>query len=62
MASKRKKKRFQASSNYSPSGDQPTAIKEMVENIVSGQNHQVLLGVTGKWKNVFYCQCDREAK
>lgn len=50
MASKKKKKDFKLRSNYSPSGDQPTAIKEMVENIVSGQNHQVLLGVTGSGK------------
>lgn len=35
---------------YTPSGDQPQAIKELVEGIERGDKHQVLLGVTGSGK------------
>ncbi len=41
---------FQLVSDYKPSGDQPTAIKELVEGINSGELNQVLLGVTGSGK------------
>ncbi|HTI68467.1 MAG TPA: excinuclease ABC subunit UvrB [Candidatus Limnocylindria bacterium] len=41
---------FQLVSNYSPAGDQPTAIKRLVEGLKGGQKHQVLLGVTGSGK------------
>src|SRR6195952_5685142 len=34
-------------SDYEPAGDQPTAIKELVAGIDSGERSQVLLGVTG---------------
>lgn len=37
-------------SNYKPSGDQPTAIKELIEGLNRGDKHQVLLGVTGSGK------------
>jgi excinuclease ABC subunit B len=37
-------------SNYIPSGDQPTAIKQLLEGIESGLAHQTLLGVTGSGK------------
>jgi len=37
-------------SNYTPSGDQPTAIKQLLEGIDSGLAHQTLLGVTGSGK------------
>jgi excinuclease ABC subunit B len=37
-------------SEYSPSGDQPTAIAELVEGIRNGEATQVLLGVTGSGK------------
>lgn len=43
-------KPFQLVSEFKPSGDQPEAIRSLVENIKSGQNHQVLLGVTGSGK------------
>lgn len=33
-----------------PSGDQPRAIRDLVDNIRQGQKHQVLLGVTGSGK------------
>ena len=36
--------------DYKPSGDQPTAIRDLVEGINSGDRSQVLLGVTGSGK------------
>ncbi len=41
---------FNLVSNYSPSGDQPKAIEELVEGLNKGQKHQVLLGATGTGK------------
>ena len=41
---------FKLVSEYTPSGDQPTAIKELVEGIRSDDQDQVLLGVTGSGK------------
>lgn len=42
--------KFKLVSNYKPSGDQPNAIKELLQGIEKGQNHQTLLGVTGSGK------------
>ena len=42
--------RFELVSNYKPSGDQPEAIKKLVEGIKEGKRDQVLLGVTGSGK------------
>ena len=42
--------RFHVNSEYSPAGDQPTAIAELVDGIESGLAHQTLLGVTGSGK------------
>ncbi len=44
------KQPFKIKSKFKPSGDQPTAIKELVENFKNNQDHQVLLGVTGSGK------------
>jgi excinuclease ABC subunit B len=44
------KKLFHLESPFKPSGDQPKAIKDLVENFRKGQNHQTLLGVTGSGK------------
>ena len=41
---------FKISSDYSPTGDQPTAIKQLVSGVKSGENYQTLLGVTGSGK------------
>jgi excinuclease ABC subunit B len=41
---------FKLVSDYSPAGDQPTAIKELVESAHAGERDQVLLGVTGSGK------------
>lgn len=43
-------KPFVISSEYSPSGDQPTAIADLVQSARDGEKTQVLLGVTGSGK------------
>ena len=54
---------YKLESHYSPTGDQPQAIKQLVSGINKGDPYQVLLGVTGSGKtftmaNVIQ-QCDR---
>ncbi len=41
---------FKLQSSYSPTGDQPQAIRALVEGLAAGKAHQVLLGVTGSGK------------
>lgn len=41
---------FKLVSKYSPTGDQPEAIKKLAGGLKSGKKHQVLLGVTGSGK------------
>jgi len=41
---------FQLTSEFQPTGDQPVAIKQLVDGINSNTKHQVLLGVTGSGK------------
>ena len=41
---------FKLTSKYSPTGDQPEAIKQLTEGINRGEHAQVLLGVTGSGK------------
>ncbi len=41
---------FELVSNYEPSGDQPKAIKELVDGLNEGKHEQVLLGATGTGK------------
>ncbi len=41
---------FQLHSPYQPSGDQPSAIKQLVQGINDGEKFQTLLGVTGSGK------------
>ncbi|WP_167615184.1 excinuclease ABC subunit UvrB [Maribellus sediminis] len=41
---------FKVVSDYKPTGDQPEAIKQLVEGIVNGERFQTLLGVTGSGK------------
>lgn len=42
--------KFELHSNYTPSGDQPTAIKQLTEGVERGDKFQTLLGVTGSGK------------
>ncbi|WCP66309.1 excinuclease ABC subunit UvrB [Vibrio tubiashii] len=41
---------FDLVSDYKPSGDQPTAIEQLLDGLDSGLAHQTLLGVTGSGK------------
>jgi excinuclease ABC subunit B len=41
---------FKIVSDYEPAGDQPTAIRELVDTALTGEKNQVLLGVTGSGK------------
>jgi excinuclease ABC subunit B len=41
---------FQLRSSYSPAGDQPEAIRQLVEGLHAGETCQTLLGVTGSGK------------
>lgn len=42
--------RFEMVSEFAPAGDQPRAIEELAEGVVSGERDQVLLGATGTGK------------
>ncbi len=48
--------RFQIKSEYSPKGDQPQAIKDLVEGVQRNDRTQVLLGVTGSGKTYTMAQ------
>lgn len=41
---------FKLTSEFSPTGDQPEAIRQLTEGVQSQSEHQVLLGVTGSGK------------
>ncbi|HQS51864.1 MAG TPA: excinuclease ABC subunit UvrB [Daejeonella sp.] len=41
---------FKLTSEYYPTGDQPEAIKQLVEGVNAGEHYQTLLGVTGSGK------------
>ncbi|NOU69969.1 excinuclease ABC subunit UvrB [Paenibacillus sp. LMG 31458] len=43
-------KKFELVSDFSPQGDQPKAIEEIVQSIQAGNKHQTLLGATGTGK------------
>ncbi len=43
-------KKFKIVSDYSPTGDQPQAIKQLVEGLKAGDRFQTLMGVTGSGK------------
>lgn len=42
--------KFELSSEYKPTGDQPAAIKQLTDGLKSGEKYQTLLGVTGSGK------------
>src|SRR5215212_7476690 len=48
---KRRVAPFEVVSEYSPSGDQPTAIADLASRVRSGEQHVVLLGATGTGKS-----------
>jgi excinuclease ABC subunit B len=49
-------RRFKLVSDYEPAGDQPTAIRELVDGIQNKEQDQVLLGVTGSGKTFTMAQ------
>ena len=51
---------FKLVSDYSPTGDQPEAIAELVSAIRQGSDHNVLLGVTGSGKTFTVANVIRE--
>ena len=42
--------KFELTSKFKPTGDQPQAIRQLVDGVESGTHHQTLLGVTGSGK------------
>ena len=42
--------KFKLTSEYIPTGDQPEAIRQLVEGVENGEHYQTLLGVTGSGK------------
>ncbi len=42
--------KFELVSSFEPTGDQPSAIDQLCRNLVSGDRHNILLGVTGSGK------------
>jgi excinuclease ABC subunit B len=44
------KAKFNLVSKFKPTGDQPSAIKNLTKGLKNGQKHQTLLGVTGSGK------------
>lgn len=55
-------KEFKIESPFEPSGDQPTAIKDLCEGIERGDKNQVLLGVTGSGKTFTMAKIIEQAK
>ena len=50
MRSGKNMNEFKLTSRYSPTGDQPEAIRQLTEGLQNGERSQVLLGVTGSGK------------
>ncbi|MDV3171579.1 MAG: DEAD/DEAH box helicase family protein, partial [Candidatus Phytoplasma australasiaticum] len=42
--------KFKLKSLYKPSGDQPQAIKQLLNNFYKGEKEQIILGATGTGK------------
>ena len=55
-------KEFKVESPFEPSGDQPEAIKELVQGLKDGVQNQVLLGVTGSGKTFTMAKIIEAAK
>ena len=49
---------FKLHSEYKPTGDQPQAIKELVEGFKAGNQFQTLLGATGSGKTFTMANCN----
>ncbi|MBI2442777.1 MAG: excinuclease ABC subunit UvrB [Candidatus Levybacteria bacterium] len=53
---------FDLKSDFKPTGDQPQAIKQLIENLENDVKHQVLLGVTGSGKTFTMANVIRNVK
>ena len=53
---------FKLVSEFSPTGDQPEAIRELAQNIIEGEKFQTLLGVTGSGKTFTVANVVKEVK
>ncbi len=53
---------FKLSSQYQPTGDQPQAIRQLVEGVNEGREAQTLLGVTGSGKTFTMANVIKEVK
>ncbi|PHA01502.1 excinuclease ABC subunit B [Bacillus pseudomycoides] len=53
---------FEIVSEYSPQGDQPRAIEQLIAGIKNGKKHQVLLGATGTGKTFTISNVIKEVK
>ena len=53
---------FDLQAPYTPSGDQPQAIAELVEGVRAGKRHQTLLGATGTGKTFTISNVIKEVK
>ncbi len=51
---------FELDTKYKPFGDQPKAIKQIVDNFKNGEHEQVLLGATGTGKTFTICNVIKE--
>ncbi len=47
--------KFKIVSEFSPTGDQPEAIDQLSDGILSNEKYQTLLGVTGSGKDIYSC-------
>ncbi|MDM5246531.1 MULTISPECIES: excinuclease ABC subunit UvrB [unclassified Lysinibacillus] len=53
---------FDLQAPYTPNGDQPQAIAELVEGVLAGKRHQTLLGATGTGKTFTISNVIKEVK
>jgi excinuclease ABC subunit B len=54
--------KFKLVTKFKPAGDQPAAIRELVDNTRRGIKHQTLLGVTGSGKTFTMAQMINDLK
>ena len=52
---------FKIHSEYTPAGDQPKAIEQLVKGLNKGEKFQTLLGVTGSRKNIYHGKCNTKS-
>ncbi len=62
LITRKKGKPFELVSEYQPAGDQPKAIKELLESLDAGNKMQTLLGVTGSGKTYTMAQVIQETQ